>query len=143
MLGMSFCRYVRRTLMVLHHLELMCDQTGQESLQYLPAKLVLETVSSGQCLASGMKTIITVVIVMLGNRLVVLCLCAASNTRSSSTNSPLRELSDLSSSATLRKQLSISRDTTAHGCSRTCREHVLKRVSKALSLTQHESQCPV
>jgi hypothetical protein len=84
---MSFCRHVRRTLMVLHHLKLMCDQTGQEPLQYLPAKLVLEIVFSGQCRASGMKTIMTVLIVMLGNRLVVFYLCAASTTPSSFTNS--------------------------------------------------------
>jgi hypothetical protein len=76
--------------MVLHHLELMCDQTGQESLQYLPAKLVLEIVSSGQCLASGMKTIMKAVIVVLGNHLVMFCSCAASNTPSSSTNSLFR-----------------------------------------------------
>lgn len=110
---MSFCRHVRRTFMVLHQLELMCDQTGQESLQYLPAKLVLEIVSSGQCRASGMKTSMTVVIVVLGTRLAVFCSCAAPTTPSSSTHSPIESFPIMQLDIAA-QPLFISRDPSAH-----------------------------
>lgn len=82
-------------------------------------------------------------VVMLGNRLVVFCQCAASTTPSSSTNSiAIRELSDLQLGNTAQPTPHMVRFDCACRCPRTCREHVLKRVSRALSVTQHESQCP-